>query len=207
MACWSRARRWSSSPPGRTRPRVTLTFSGAASNIAGPPGPSYGDLRTCAADYGTVAPGATTDCYNATPSHDCYVVTVAGARPVPHWDATFDENLSLAHLKSWTLHVGESFTDVPRHSSSTGSSKHLPQRHHGRVRPGHLLPGQLGDAGANGGLPAEVRAWPDLQPASLHAGDFADVRARASSPTGSSSSTPKASPAAAATATTARTMR
>ena len=40
-------------------------------------------------------------------------MTVAGPRPVPHWDATFDENLSLTHLKSWTLHVGDSFTDVP----------------------------------------------------------------------------------------------
>ncbi len=99
-------------PAWQNTTTVTLTFSGAASNIAGPPGPSYG-IGDSAANYGTVVSGATTDCYNATPAHDCYAMTVAGARPVPHWDATFDENLSLTHLKNWTLHVGDSFTDVP----------------------------------------------------------------------------------------------
>ena len=91
---------------------VSLTFAGASSNLTGPPGPSY-SIGDSNANYGTVSPGATTDCYNATPGHDCYLMTVAGARPVAHWDATFDETLSLAHLKNWKLHVGESFTDVP----------------------------------------------------------------------------------------------
>ena len=91
---------------------VTLTFSGAASSLAGPAGPTY-VIPDGAADYGTVVSGAITDCYSATAAHDCYVMTVAGPRPVPHWDATFDESLSLTHLKSWTLHVGNSFTDVP----------------------------------------------------------------------------------------------
>ena len=91
---------------------VTLTFSGTASNLIGPAGPSY-SIADNSANYGTVSPGATTDCYNATPAHDCYLMTVSGARPVPHWDATFDESLSLSHLKNWTLHVGQSFTDVP----------------------------------------------------------------------------------------------
>jgi hypothetical protein len=91
----------------------TMTFTGAASNISGPAGPSYG-IGDGTADYGSAAAGATTDCYNATPAHDCYQVTVSGTRPVPHWDATFDETLSLGGSpKTWTLHVGESFTDVP----------------------------------------------------------------------------------------------
>ncbi|HYX21136.1 MAG TPA: S-layer homology domain-containing protein [Thermoanaerobaculia bacterium] len=92
---------------------LTLTFTGAASNIGGPAGPSYG-IADAVADYASAVPGATTDCYDATPGHDCYAMTVSGARPVPHWDATFDETLSLGGSpKTWVLHVGESFTDVP----------------------------------------------------------------------------------------------
>jgi hypothetical protein len=37
---------------------------------------------------------------------------VSGARPQLHWDATFDEGLASV-TKTWTLHVGESFADVP----------------------------------------------------------------------------------------------
>ena len=38
----------------------------------------------------------------------------SGARPVAHWDATFDEALSAGPpAKTWTMHVGESFLDVP----------------------------------------------------------------------------------------------
>ena len=35
---------------------VTLTFSGTASNLVGPPGPSYG-IGDSSANYGTVSPG------------------------------------------------------------------------------------------------------------------------------------------------------
>jgi hypothetical protein len=49
-----------------------------------------------------------------------YVVFVSApsGRPAPHWDATFTESLtgSRAETKSWTLHVGDSFWDVPRTS-------------------------------------------------------------------------------------------
>ncbi len=48
---------------------------------------------------------------------------ITGARPTPHWDATFDEStIPVArpdggitpYFKTWSLHVGESFPDVPR---------------------------------------------------------------------------------------------
>ena len=56
--------------------------------------------------------GATADC--ATATGDCYLLTVTGARPVPHWDITFTETLSSSgSRRRWTIHVGESFTDVP----------------------------------------------------------------------------------------------
>jgi S-layer homology domain len=106
--------------PGETvqlepRYRDLLTFpislTGTASNLTGPPGPTY-TLNDSTADYGTIAAGGgTNDCFPAT--GNCYVVTVSGARPAAHWDATFDELLSTGITKTWTLHVGESFPDVP----------------------------------------------------------------------------------------------
>ena len=91
-----------------------LTFTGIASALIGPPGPVY-TLEDILADYGSVNAGVTTDCYNATPAHDCYRVSVVGARPAAHWDATFDEALSSGlggFGRTWTLHVGGSFADV-----------------------------------------------------------------------------------------------
>jgi Pyruvate/2-oxoacid:ferredoxin oxidoreductase delta subunit len=93
---------------------IAQAFTGTASALSGPPGPVY-NLEVILADYGSVSAGATTDCYNATPAHNCYAMSVVGARPAAHWDAAFDEALSsgLAEFaKTWTLHVGGSFTDV-----------------------------------------------------------------------------------------------
>ena len=86
-------------------------FTGSASNLSGPPGPSY-SFPDPLADYGTVAAGATSDC--ATATGDCYLLTVSGARPAPHWDVSFKETLSILGISTtWTIHVGKSFTDVP----------------------------------------------------------------------------------------------
>ena len=46
-------------------------------------------------------------------------MTVSGTRPAVHWDATFDEALSSPDFaqpmtKTWALHVGGSFPDVPQ---------------------------------------------------------------------------------------------
>jgi len=87
-----------------------IPLTGTASNIRGPAGPTY-TLADTSADYGSIAAGAVNNCFGAT--GDCYLVTVSGARPVPHWDVLFDETLSTGMVKTWTLHVGESFTDVP----------------------------------------------------------------------------------------------
>jgi hypothetical protein len=41
-------------------------------------------------------------------------VSVSGARPAVHWDSTLLETLSPTGTpKTWTLHVGDSFADVP----------------------------------------------------------------------------------------------
>ena len=53
---------------------------------------------------------------------DCYAlgITCPDARDRPqHWDATFREEIAPANLgaaKNWSLHVGDSFADVPRAS-------------------------------------------------------------------------------------------
>ena len=94
---------------------VPLAFTGAASAFTGPAGPSY-VLDDSLADYGTAAAGGVTDCYDATPAHDCYEMSVTGTRPAAHWDATFDEALSSGlpeFTRTWTLHIGGSFPDVP----------------------------------------------------------------------------------------------
>jgi Tol biopolymer transport system component len=94
---------------------LALSFTGSASTFTGPAGPTY-VLDDIVADYGSASAGASTDCYAATLAHDCYQVSVAGTRPAAHWDATFDEALAsplAAFDKTWTLHIGGSFPDVP----------------------------------------------------------------------------------------------
>src|SRR6185369_9792090 len=39
-----------------------------------------------------------------------------GPRPTVHWDATVFETLTNASIKSWVIHLGDSFSDVPRSS-------------------------------------------------------------------------------------------
>ncbi len=70
------------------------------------------------ADYGNVSGkiilGLTRNCYDATGAPDCSVFAVAGARPSLHWDATVREDLVGGGGNVWTLHIGDSFSDVPR---------------------------------------------------------------------------------------------
>src|SRR5262249_58082246 len=56
--------------------------------------------------------GARASCFDAT--SDCYSVLVTAAfRPAMHWDAWFQETLSDASVRTWPLHVGDSFSDAP----------------------------------------------------------------------------------------------
>ena len=91
----------------------SIASAGTASNIIGPAGATY-TLNDTTAGYGTAAPNATTSCYNAT--GDCFQVSVSdpASRPAVHWDANFKETLTGGSTKTWTLHVGDSFTDVPK---------------------------------------------------------------------------------------------
>ena len=91
---------------------VPVSLTGDSSNFAGPSGTAYSNPDT-SADYGTVGAGASATCTN------CYSVRVTARRSArPHRDATIEEALTIdgalsAVKKAWTLHLGDSFRDVP----------------------------------------------------------------------------------------------
>ena len=87
------------------------TFTGALTTPSGPPGgvPTIVDATGA---YGTVANGVNQPCT------DCYSVMVPAPspRPATHWDALVVEAIqpdTQGQQKLWSLHVGNSFTDVP----------------------------------------------------------------------------------------------
>jgi hypothetical protein len=89
----------------------SLPLAGQVGFFGGPAGATY-TLVQNTADYGTIASGGVGEC---TPPGGCYRMEVddPAVRPSVHWDATFDEELSTGGTKTWTLHIGESFSDVP----------------------------------------------------------------------------------------------
>jgi len=95
-------------PTWRNTSAAALAVTGGASNFSGPAGPTYA-IPDAAADYGTVAAGDLASC-----GTDCYSLNIAASsRPAIHWDSTILETVApTGATKTWTLHVGESFTDV-----------------------------------------------------------------------------------------------
>ena len=87
------------------------TVSGTAVGFTGPPGAAYAILDS-SSSYGTIPAGATAPCVGGV---DCYSISVSdpAVRPSPHWDARLQELLSVGVPHTWSLHVGESFADVP----------------------------------------------------------------------------------------------
>jgi hypothetical protein len=92
---------WSNS--GNSAAAVT----GVASAFTGPAGPTY-TVTDPAASYGTINAGSSAQCT------DCYGVSISStSRPSQHWDSTILETVApTGTTKNWTLHVGDSFTDV-----------------------------------------------------------------------------------------------
>ena len=104
-------------PTWRNSETNPLVLSGTASNLTGPQ-PAVYVLTDASADYGAYTPLLTKNCLDAT--GDCYAVsvsTVSGQRPVLHWDVRMTETPSTGDpSRAWTLHVGDSFDDVPPES-------------------------------------------------------------------------------------------
>ena len=114
---------WANSAPGPVSLTAQLTNLTGLTTAA-PPFPVY-MVSDSAADYGIINSGITASC---DPTSDCYRVSVlqSGERPNQHWDASFDEIVQPSGLvlheggggpnygvQTWSLHVGNSFTDVP----------------------------------------------------------------------------------------------
>jgi hypothetical protein len=105
-------------PSWRNATTTTQTFQGTLSNFTGPTPANY-NIPDVNANYGSAPPGAVNSC---TAGSNCYSLTItATTRPAPHWDTTVLETPSGTPnadglQKLWVLHVGDSFSDVPRTS-------------------------------------------------------------------------------------------
>jgi streptogramin lyase len=110
----------------------TIQLNGTAGSFAGP-GPGSYSVLDGAASYATVAADTPVDCASA--SGDCYQFSLSdpGTRPVQHWDATFVETLDSHETKTWKLHVGRSFADVP---SSVGTYRFVETIFHNGITGG-----------------------------------------------------------------------
>ena len=94
----------------------TQSFSGTLVSLSGPPGTVVTGVDT-SASYGTLPPLALAPCQG-----DCYRIAVAPipVRPAAHLDATVVERIvpdGQGQEKRWVLHIGGSYSDVPRTSS------------------------------------------------------------------------------------------
>ena len=93
----------------------TLLLTGSIASVSGPVPGAEGlyEILDSNADYGTVPAGALGACVS---TGDCYRIHLKdpGSRLAPHWDAQFAELLSTGWSVTWAVHVGGSFTDVPK---------------------------------------------------------------------------------------------
>jgi hypothetical protein len=103
---------------------TALALTGTASNLSD--GNNTNDtIDDATADYGVIPAGLDGNCSTATPGVDCYAITLAGVRAEQptHFDVTMNETVVASPppplapggsppSKTWTLHVGASFSDV-----------------------------------------------------------------------------------------------
>jgi hypothetical protein len=108
---------------------IALDLTGTASNL------SFGTIVDATASYGTIQPGGHADCLSGG-LDDCYFINLTGVRtdhPV-HFDVTMDETIVALPpvgpqgpppppTTTWTLHVGQSFSDV---DSNVGTDPYYP---------------------------------------------------------------------------------
>ncbi len=116
---------WNNGDPGNLEVRAQIAnFTGPWT--ASPFFPFY-MTSDSAAYYGVLLPSETKPC---DADSDCYrVFADAINRPALHWDASVDEILSNGGLKTWTLHLGDSFTDTASRASVLSVHREpLPQR-------------------------------------------------------------------------------
>lgn len=93
----------------------TVSYTGTASSLGGPAGAFYA-IHDNSADYATITSAAESNCDSATGNCFAFGVSVPPSRPATHWDATFTETPSSGPPRTWRLHLGNSFSDVPSSS-------------------------------------------------------------------------------------------
>jgi hypothetical protein len=88
------------------------SISGTLSGFTGPAGPTY-TITDNTGNYGTFPPGGGS--HSCFFTGDCYGLRVtATVRPQTHWDATVvEQTTTIFGPKTWLLHIGQSFADVP----------------------------------------------------------------------------------------------
>jgi S-layer family protein len=96
-------------PAWRNPSPVAQPLVGTLDRAAGPAGAAY-VITDPTADYGPIPPGSPGGC------NDCYRFSVSDppVRPAAHWDASVVETTGpVVREKTWVVHIGRSFTDVP----------------------------------------------------------------------------------------------
>ena len=99
-------------PSWENPPSGSAVLAGVASAFGGPAGATY-TITDGTANYGAPAFGSPAIWFAAT--GNCYALALSNPSPRPalHWDAVVTEAIGGTTAKTWTLHVGASFADVP----------------------------------------------------------------------------------------------
>ena len=125
-------------PTWRNNGTAAVTLTGALSNFGS--GPPIYTIVDGAAAY-SITPAT-----NASCGADCYSLAIATTtRPATHWDTTVLETLTpSATTRTWTLHIGDSFTDVPPSNALLPVHRDHPAQERDRwLHHDHVLPGRL----------------------------------------------------------------
>ncbi len=100
-------------PIWRNQTSDPFSPNGVVTDFTGPEGADY-TISNASVSYGTILPGA----IGAAAGSYRMSISSPAVRPTAHWDARFTERLDVPHVLAYrrTLHVGDSFSDVPRSS-------------------------------------------------------------------------------------------
>ncbi|HPW55016.1 MAG TPA: S-layer homology domain-containing protein [Thermoanaerobaculaceae bacterium] len=87
------------------------SVTGTLTSFVGPGGGTY-QILDGAASYGSIPAGAIRSCIS---TGNCYGLRLGqpSSRPT-HWDVEVIEQLGGGRTRTWTVHIGDSFADVPR---------------------------------------------------------------------------------------------
>ncbi len=167
---------------------TTITMTGSLANFTGPGdgGVATYAIPDASADYGSIAIGSTQTCT------DCYTlqITLGGARPVVHWDATVQETVAPVGLaresarRRAALHAArrpQLHGRRPRHRGRSVLPEDRDDPAHGRHgrlrRRNHVLPAPEHPAPGDGGVPPQGQPGLRLRSAGLRASGTVHRRA------------------------------